>query len=328
MKKYRILLYLFAVGLMLITACKKDSDIALPDGMKSGVIATITKTANCDGSVNMFELDELSLDFVIKIEDGEYSNIDLNVVFNADYENQYIVKSSISEGALGVNMADLVAAIDELNSSADVEAGDLFNFFLTVTSTDGDVYSAYLPTGKPAYGPNMQNNPNHNFNVNILAAYPYLPENFVGYTFHVVETALADASVSEYDVLIEVDPDNPDFGLRIWDLWWTSDGESDSYYTIYVDPDTYEVLANPTEGEDGQIIWGGNAYGEYGRIAFEDIRAGLMNTANFVITFIVTPTLPDTGYWWGTEVEYVITRIGKDSSTEEREIVSSKVVKK
>lgn len=328
MKKYSILLYFFAMGLMLITACKKDSDIALPDSMKNGVIATIAKTANSDGSVNMFEPDELSLDFVIKIEDGEYSNIDLNVVFNADYENQYIVKSSISEGALGINMADLVAAIDELNSSADVEAGDLFNFFLTVTSTDGDIYSAYLSTGNAAYGPNMQNNPNYNFNVNILAAYPYLPENFVGYTFHVVETQLADASVTEYDVLVEADPDNPDFGLRIWDLWYTSDSESDSYYTIYVDPDTYGVLADPTEGEDGQIIWWGNALGSYGRIAFEGIRAGLINTANFVITFIVTPTLPDTGFWWGTEVEYVITRIGKGSSTEERKIVSSEVVKK
>lgn len=50
-------------------------------------------------------------------------------------------------------------------------------------------------------------------------------------------------------------------------------------------------------GED-QIIFDGDYYG-YGRIALEDFNSGSWNTCTNTISFIATPTLPDTGLWWG-----------------------------
>jgi len=310
MKYLNKILFILTIGMFVFSACDRDG-LPLPDGMKNGVIATIAKTANCDGSIDLFNPDDLFLEYTITIQDGGYTSLDLMVVRNGDYENQYVVKS-VTEGVVTSNMAELLSAVDELSSTADLQPGDLYNYFLKVVSSDGTVYSAYLPGGEPGYGANMQNNPNFNFNVNILAAFPYVAANFVG-TYHVVETQLADGTVGEYDVEVELDPDNPEYGLRIWDLWWGTDAEFDCFYTVYINPDTYEILADFPADIGSQIIWGGNAFGSYGRVSFGQHRNGLVNTATNVLTFIVTPRLPDTGFWWGTECLYVITKTSKTS---------------
>jgi hypothetical protein len=82
-------------------------------------------------------------------------------------------------------------------------------------------------------------------------------------------------------------------------IWYDADDNMNfivnSDGTIVPDPDFL------TDGIDDMWINEiTNAYGSYGRIMGEDINSGIA-TNNCVpeFEFVCTPTLPDTGYWWG-----------------------------
>jgi len=65
-----------------------------------------------------------------------------------------------------------------------------------------------------------------------------------------------------------------------------------------------------------QFINNQNAYGAYGRIMFEDINGGLVtNNCTPIFVFNATPTLPDTGYWWGGEFGFMFVKDSKGHVT-------------
>ena len=52
-----------------------------------------------------------------------------------------------------------------------------------------------------------------------------------------------------------------------------------------------------------------NAYG-LGRIMLEDISGiGYSNKCDYIFTFTGTPTLPDTGYWWGAAFTFDFSKV-------------------
>lgn len=88
----------------------------------------------------------------------------------------------------------------------------------------------------------------------------------------------------------------------------------------YSTSDTLKLVINPDNGAvagDDYFIYNGDAYGGLGRIRFEDINAGqVTNNCTPIFTFKATPTLPDSGYWWGGEFTFTFTRTSKKMTTE------------
>ncbi|MFO8132815.1 MAG: hypothetical protein R6U10_02610 [Thermoplasmatota archaeon] len=123
--------------------------------------------------------------------------------------------------------------------------------------------------------------------LNYVAAVPYNPSDFEG-TFHTVENGSY-----EYDVTIEQNPDQPENGLIIRDLFWPG-----SVYEIEIDLSTFEINAeNQLVIEEWSASWGGSD--TYGAIYFDDCRNGLCNTYARTLTFTVDANLNDTGYTFG-----------------------------
>ena len=93
-------------------------------------------------------------------------------------------------------------------------------------------------------------------------------------------------------------------------IWWDTDDEMNfilaSNGTLTPDPDFL------TDGVDDMWINDDcNAYGSYGRIMGEDITGGITtNNCDPIFEFICTPTLPDSGYWWGGAYTFKFTLSG------------------
>lgn len=96
------------------------------------------------------------------------------------------------------------------------------------------------------------------------------------------------------DVTIENDP-NVENGIIIYDIWV---GGDQIKFTI-----DFEMLALIPEAETVTVYDGD--FGGYGRIDFEDINGGKVTDKCFTFfEFKATPTLPETGYWWGGEFTF------------------------
>jgi hypothetical protein len=105
-------------------------------------------------------------------------------------------------------------------------------------------------------------------------------------------------------VKVESDPDVNNGILITGPLWYSNN-------------DSLKLTINPNSGivsGENYFIYNGNAYDKYGRIMFENISGAVTNNCIPVFTFVATPTLPDTGLWWGSAFTFTLTRITEDSA--------------
>jgi len=113
-----------------------------------------------------------------------------------------------------------------------------------------------------------------------------------------------DGSLSS-TVKVETDPDATNGIIISGPIWYSTS-------------DTLKLAINPDDGTvtgEDYFIYNGNAYGSYGRIRFEDINGGMVtNNCTPDFEFKATPTLPDSGFWWGGEFTFSLTKVGKKVS--------------
>jgi|GEM_PF-4352714 len=305
------LLIIFAI-LSYLTSCEVEEgeNLPYPSETEFGIIPKISKTANSDGSINLYKRGATNFEFDVEVLDGEYSKLYLCVAYNENYayDRQYVIKEIESvPSTVTVNINDIVSSVDELNDTTDLQPGDKFEFFINVEKSNGDMLRAFIHDGSVndgekvytwGYNSNLRGNPNHNLFITALAAFPYIPEEYEA-TYNVEEVTLSDGAISTYQTTAEIDPDQPENGLIIHDLWVAG-----SEFRIDIDPSTFEVTA------EKQIVYDQDFAG-YGRVSFEKTREGIINTATKVITFTTQPNLPDAGLWWGTDVKYTLTKVTK-----------------
>lgn len=108
----------------------------------------------------------------------------------------------------------------------------------------------------------------------------------------------------EQDIEIKLDPDNPD-GIIIYDIWTTMGTSEDSLFlSVNQTSSAIEITGF------NQFIGIYSFDPSLGRVMFEDINNGLVtNTCNVIFEFIATPTLPESGYWWGGEFHFRLEKI-------------------
>lgn len=105
-------------------------------------------------------------------------------------------------------------------------------------------------------------------------------------------------------VKVETDPDVNNGILITGPIW-------------YSNSDSLKVTINPNNGiisGENYFIYNGNAWDAYGRIMFEDISGKVINNCTPVFMFEATPTLPDSGYWWGGAFTFTLTRITESAT--------------
>lgn len=304
----KLLFIVFLFGGFLLTSCKKQANLPGPD-IGHGVTFTIHTAKGSDGSVNLFHMNDLHLMYTVDHLEGKYSSVDLMVSINSDFSKQYVVKkltSSFPE-TVSVGLSDLISGVDVFTDSTDIVAGTQFTFYINVVGSNGVTYYGYDPrTQLITQSPAQKNIAGQTFDVNIVASYPYVPANFVG-LFNVTETAV-DGSVTTYQSNVSIDPDRPRDGLICTDIFWPGDAQFPSATKVIIDTNNFSVMGND------QIIWGGNAYGAYGRIAIENFTPGLINTAANSFWFSGDPTLPDSHYWWGGAYKWELTKVTVDGA--------------
>ena len=147
----KVLYFLMAILLLMGVSCEKDTNGPLPDeGMRDAAVAYVTFQETSDQLVDLVNPDAFNLDYTVgTLWDPKFQKIQVVVVFNREYTKQYIVADNITSvpASGSITMADMVAAIDELGSSADIKEGDSFHFFCNTTLPDGSVTKMYEKIG-------------------------------------------------------------------------------------------------------------------------------------------------------------------------------------
>lgn len=288
---FKLLLIIFMFGGFLLTSCTKDANLPGPE-MTPATTFVIVANAASDGSVNLYNFASLNLSFNVGHIEGDYTSVSLMYSLNNNFANQYEVTSLTSFPTdVNIGIADLITASNGVFAdSTDIAAGTVFTFYINYVANGVTYYGYHPETNALTQSPAQSNIPGFNFNVNIIAAYPYIPAFFEG-LYDCYEAGAVGCGCT-YASTVSIDPARPDDGLICTEIWWGSDAFPCAA-KIYVDLGTFAT------GGDDQIIWGGNAYGAYGRIGLSDFTPGLLNTANLSFWFSATPDLPDSGYWWG-----------------------------
>jgi hypothetical protein len=147
---------LAAVLVLMSISCERDENGPLPDeGMREGVMAYVTFQSTSDELVDVNNPDAFNLDYTIgTLWEPTFQKIQLVVVYTdaddaaypiGDYAKQYVLEDNITAvpHTGSVTMADIVSAVAELGSSAEVKEGDAFHFFTVVYLNDGNVVRTY-----------------------------------------------------------------------------------------------------------------------------------------------------------------------------------------
>ncbi len=158
----KILSILSAVVLLMSVSCEGDKNGPLPDeGMKEGgvVYLTFQDEGAADKLVDVSNPDIFTFDWKIgALWEPEVSKIQLVIVYNdvddaahplGDYTKKSVLVDNITSlPATGsITMADIVAAVDDLGSTAEIKEGDDFHFFPVVHLKDGSIVPAYDAVG-------------------------------------------------------------------------------------------------------------------------------------------------------------------------------------
>ncbi len=92
--------------------------------------------------------------------------------------------------------------------------------------------------------------------------------------------------------------------LHIYIYWYSSEDR----LTMAIDKANKQL--HPEDYVRQYIYWG-DAYDGYGRISFDEMSDANVgdDLCNLSFTFTAVPYLPDTGYWWGGEHTFTLTKI-------------------
>ena len=300
MKKYSaILSVLFAV--LFFASCEKDSisDIAnrpyatLEGSTVDGAVTRV-RFESTDKLVSMPALDEngvpqdysttlsaslfgapLTSDVTVDFEIVDTTGAKLGQEFTLS-ATQFVIPAGELSGSIDINV-----------SNAEMPLDSVAPFLLKLTAASAGVIDTF-------------------FNVNQVRLYKNCLldyTKFAGNYTNFIDGAENAASIVELF-------DDADYsqGLLIMQNFWYDDQDS-MRLELKDDGTIVSPLGN-------QFINNQNAYGAYGRIMFEDIEGGLVtNNCTPIFVFTATPTLPDSGYWWGGPYDFMFIKDSKGHVT-------------
>ena len=274
MKKLTYILIALVIGIM-INSCDKEPDVRMPE-LLDAVAPYMLISETSDVYINTNDLAGFTLEAEVGVLfDDPFQKLEVVVVMNGDFENQYTLVDNITSVPqnISITVADVVAAVDELTAATEIVTGDEFRFFVNVTMPDGRLLPGYTINGDLAYSSSMVNTVGilkngATFNISIPVPCPFSIDDWPGVYDCYDLVYASENTVAE----IFMDP-AVENGLKIYGM-----------YSNYAEPDTFRVVLNPADFSVSfasqtisQDLWG---YGP----ATAAAGGGTFNTCEFSIS--------------------------------------------
>lgn len=296
------LIIILAIGFFFY-GCEKDENGRIPDNVKdanTGVL--IINKAETDPFINLSNPADFKVSATVDLLfKGEFSKIDIVIVYNNDYKNQYVVKSvtTVPSNIL-ITGQDIINAVTSLNSADDIEEGDMFNLFTNIELKDGTYLPGYNQLGSIALAPSLRNIMDGlkgavaNFVINVPCE--FVLDDYLG-TAIITETWAPDVEETEGEVYLDPDYTGQYIGL-IFEPVMFMYGYS---WKLKIELSTYDytIKGNPEK----QIL--GDALFSYTNPYYTKIT-GSVNTCTGVIRVEVGSFCIDQGCFGGMPLVYTI----------------------
>lgn len=310
MKKITYILIILLAG-FLFSTCEKDENGRIPDDIKDANTAVlIINDEETDPFINLSNPADFKISGTVDLLfKGEVKKIDIVVVYNEDYKNQYVVKSFTTvPSAFNISGGEIADAITVLSSASDIEEGDIFNLFTSVELLDG----TYLP-GFTEFGSNaitssvisaMENLKDAVSNFVINVPCEFVLDNFLG-NVSISENWGGDIEETTGEITLDPDYTGPYVGLIInMDFFWYDEDWiiEDGKLKIELSTYNYSIKGNPAK----QIL--GPDAPPYTNPYYTNIT-GSINTCTGVMTVIVGRLCVDQGCFGGMPIIYTIKKL-------------------
>ncbi len=275
MKKLIYIIITLVIGTIL-NSCDKEPDIRMPE-LQDAVAPYMKLTDNSSIYIDLYDLAGFNLEAVVNILfDDPFQKLTVVVVFDGDFENQYVLTDNITSvpQTVSYSLDDIIAAIPALNAASEIVEGNQFNFFVNATMEDGSKLHGYTDNGDLAYSSSMVNTlaglkGGATFDISVPVPCPASINDWPG-TYDCFDLDYASENTTA-EIFLDTEVEN---GLKVYGM-----------YSNYSEPDTFRIVLNPanfTVSFESQTIsqdlWG---YGP----ATADAGGGTYNTCDFSITY-------------------------------------------
>ncbi len=303
MKYLSHILLLFSLGVFVLS-CERDTNGRMPDEIKVADAGLFIVTES-DPFINVSDPGSYSLTTDVDVLfDSDFQKLEIMVVYNNDYTKPYLLQTIESvPSTVEITSQKIVDVIDELSSTTDIQAGDMFNIFTNITLSDGTFLPAYLSNGKPANASSIINimgvlkggAPN----ISIPVPCEFVEEDYLG-VVDINENWAPD--VYDYQGMVIRDPDytGDDFGIivqGIFDPTWE--------LKLVVSTYDYSISGNPDEQLMGAEVFG------YNDPTWSAI-SGTVNTCDQELVVYINGFCVDAGCFGGLPIIYTISTVPAD----------------
>lgn len=157
--------YIFSLIIILSTGlffsgCERDENGRMPDDIQdanTGLL--IINSAATHPFINLADPAAYQVQATVDLLfEGDFNKIDVVVVYNGDYANQYVVTTVTTvPSTVTITGQNLIDVIPALTSADDIEEGDVFNLFTSIELADGRYLPGYTSLGSNALSPGIRN---------------------------------------------------------------------------------------------------------------------------------------------------------------------------
>ena len=307
--KYIIRILMVLSVVLFFSGCEKDNNGRMPDNIQDSNVGILTVT-EADPFINVSTPDQYSMTVDVDLLfDGTFKQIDIMVVMNGDFKNQYKLGSVTSvPKTFTFTSQDLVDAIPTLNSVNDIVQGDKFVVFTTITLSNGTVVPGYTSFGKSTTAPTTQNvidvlKGGAAASVNISVPCEFVLADYLG-TCDITEYWAPDLYEYQVDVIEDPDYTGDKIGLVIDGIW-------DGTWKLRIEVDTYDFSIVGTEAEQHMAA---EVFGYHNPVWGK--ISGNVQTCEKHLVVNIGSFCVDEGCFGGMPIVYTTTKVATKKSTQ------------
>ncbi len=308
--KYIVRIFMILSVIFFFAGCEKDNNGRMPNNIQSSNVGVLTLAPTSDYLIDRNNFGAFKFDMVVDaLFKYPFDKLTVKVVYNGDYSDPKTVADvSTVPSTVEVTVADLVSLFDKISADSDIKEGDSFDFYTDITLTDGKVIPGYLPDGTITTAPSTRNVAlvlkGGAVAVHLPVPCPFVEADYLGDAVDALEHWNDNSGDAAYTVSMTKNADMSTTDNLVIDIVGLFTGDASSTYQLAIDTKTYQITS--PGGASVMVVpvdlfgWG------YGRLWFDDFTEPQLNTCDQYIQFSVTPSLNDTGLWWGTNVTYYL----------------------
>lgn len=299
--KIKYIAFILGVAFMFSSCDEREYDfsqVSLDELDKGGVIALTSSSQQFQLDIPAEEGDPfVNKNFILSVRvigppPAEDITVDFEILDDTGSEvlAQLGQQYTLSDDNFVIKAGESGASITGTIIQENLEAGIDYFILLNLTQTSSSAYEIHDVSVNGSFS--------------LFKPCLFFMENFNNTFLAVIDDDVDGA----YEVPVTANEE--DMTITLTGIWIAVDE-----FILLADKDDL-TLVDPfgidNEDWEGQFI--GLLDEEYGRVRFEDVNGGkVLNTCTNEFEFYATPTLPDSGFWWGGEFHFmmVVTESGK-----------------